>query len=62
MAGDGSDVIRLSWHDTNEWHPSVDNSVHESVRRNPKLKAQLGAFLLPDGVVEPPCDGACDPE
>lgn len=25
MAGDGSDLIQLSWHDTNEWHPSVDN-------------------------------------
>lgn len=24
MMPDGSDVIRLSWHDTNEWHPSVD--------------------------------------
>ncbi|MHC5058678.1 MAG: HzsA-related protein, partial [Planctomycetota bacterium] len=22
---DGGDMIRLSWHDTNEWHPSVDN-------------------------------------
>lgn len=26
MRGDGSDPIRLSWHDTNEWHPSVDNN------------------------------------
>lgn len=26
MMGDGSDLIQLSWHDTNEWHPSVDNS------------------------------------
>jgi hypothetical protein len=25
MAPDGSDLIRLSWHDTNEWHPSVDS-------------------------------------
>jgi hypothetical protein len=25
MMPDGSDVIRLSYHDTNEWHPSVDN-------------------------------------
>jgi len=24
MMPDGSDIIRLSWHDTNEWHPSVD--------------------------------------
>ncbi|MHC4199447.1 MAG: HzsA-related protein, partial [Planctomycetota bacterium] len=26
MLPDGSDIITLSWHDTNEWHPSVDNS------------------------------------
>lgn len=26
MMGDGSDPIQLSWHDTNEWHPSVDHS------------------------------------
>lgn len=26
MRADGSDRIRLSWHDTNEWHPSVDNN------------------------------------
>ncbi len=25
MMPDGSDIIQLSWHDTNEWHPSVDN-------------------------------------
>ncbi len=25
MMPDGSDIIPLSWHDTNEWHPSVDN-------------------------------------
>ena len=23
---DGSDIIQLSWHDTNEWQPSVDNN------------------------------------
>lgn len=26
MMPDGSDIVQLSWHDTNEWHPSVDNS------------------------------------
>ena len=26
MMRDGSDIITLSWHDTNEWHPSVDNN------------------------------------
>jgi hypothetical protein len=26
MMGDGSDRIRLSWHDTSEWHPGVDNT------------------------------------
>ena len=25
MMDDGSDIIQLSYHDTNEWHPSVDN-------------------------------------
>lgn len=25
MMPDGGDVIQLSWHDTNEWQPSVDN-------------------------------------
>ncbi|MBM3879826.1 MAG: hypothetical protein FJ387_08920 [Verrucomicrobia bacterium] len=25
MMPDGSDMIQLSWHDTQEWHPSVDN-------------------------------------
>jgi hypothetical protein len=25
MAPDGSDLIQLSWHDTQEWQPSVDN-------------------------------------
>ena len=31
-------------------------------RRRGGREARLGAFLLPDGVVEPPCNGACDPE
>ena len=26
MMPDGRDIIQLSWHDTNEWHPSVDNN------------------------------------
>lgn len=26
MMRDGSDIIPLSWHETNEWHPSVDNN------------------------------------
>jgi hypothetical protein len=26
MLPDGNDIITLSWHDTNEWHPSVDNN------------------------------------
>lgn len=25
MMPDGSDIIQLSWHETNEWHPSIDN-------------------------------------
>lgn len=26
MKPDGSDIIRISYHETNEWHPSVDNN------------------------------------
>ncbi|MHB8899802.1 MAG: galactose-binding domain-containing protein, partial [Thermoguttaceae bacterium] len=26
MAGDGSDIVCLSFHETQEWHPSVDNN------------------------------------
>ncbi len=26
MMPDGSDIQQLSWHDTNEWHPSVDHN------------------------------------
>ncbi len=26
MNADGSDLITLSWHETNEWHPSVDDN------------------------------------
>ncbi|MCP4642294.1 MAG: hypothetical protein GY851_17750, partial [bacterium] len=26
MAGDGSDIICLSYHETHEWHPSVNNA------------------------------------
>lgn len=26
MMADGSDIFRLSWHETTEWHPSVDNA------------------------------------
>lgn len=37
-------------------------NVHEAIRRNPRIKAQIDAFLRPDGVIEATCDGACDPE
>lgn len=36
--------------------------VHEEVRRNPKMKAQLDAFFRPDGMITNTCDGLCDPE
>jgi hypothetical protein len=39
-----------------------ENDVHEGVRRNVKIKAQLDAFFQPGGMVENFCDGACDPE
>lgn len=38
------------------------NDVHEGVRRNVKMKAQLDAFFQPNGMVEQFCDGVCDPE
>ena len=37
-------------------------NVHESVRRNAKIKEQIDNFLQPDGVIEHTCDGPCDPE
>jgi len=44
--------------------PSPDQTpeVHEEVRRNPKIKAQLNAFFQPDGMITNTCDGLCDPE
>jgi hypothetical protein len=38
------------------------NGVHEDVRRNPAIKAQLDAFFRPDSAIENFCDGPCDPE
>jgi hypothetical protein len=43
--------------------PPVDGTpVHEGVRRLAASKAQLDAFLRPNGSVEQTCDGVCDPE
>jgi hypothetical protein len=44
--------------------PSPDQTpeVHEEVRRNAKVKAQLNAFFQPDGMITNTCDGMCDPE
>lgn len=41
---------------------SQDPEVHEEVRRNPKIKAQLDSFFQPDGMITNTCDGICDPE
>ena len=38
------------------------NGVHEDVRQNPKLKAQIDAFFQPNGTITNTCDGVCDPE
>ncbi len=38
------------------------NDVHEDVRRNAKIKAQIDLFFQPLGMVEHTCDGPCDPE
>lgn len=39
---------------------TTGNSVHESVRRDPRVQMQLDAFMRPDGVVQNFCTGACD--
>lgn len=36
--------------------------VHEEVRRNAKIKAQLNAFFQPNGMITNTCEGVCDPE
>lgn len=44
--------------------PSPDQTpeVHEEVRRNAKIKAQLDAFFQLNGQITNTCDGVCDPE
>ncbi len=44
--------------------PSPDQTpeVHEEVRRNAKIKAQLNAFFQPNGMITNTCEGICDPE
>jgi hypothetical protein len=42
--------------------PPDEENVHEGVRRNPKIRDAIDAFLKPGGVVDNFCDGACDPE
>lgn len=39
--------------------PTVENGVHEAVRRLPAAQMQINAFLRPDGRIENFCDGAC---
>jgi hypothetical protein len=40
--------------------PTNARSVHETVRRDPRVQQQLDAFMRPDGVVQNFCTGACD--
>jgi hypothetical protein len=42
--------------------PPDEENVHEGVRRNPKIKDMIDAFLRPGGEIENFCDGPCDPE
>jgi hypothetical protein len=39
--------------------PTVENGVHEAVRRLTAAQDQIDAFLRPDGQVVNFCDGAC---
>lgn len=54
MMPDGSDIQQLSWHDTNEWHPSVNNqgmiiySRWDYVDRDSDIAHHLW-FCYPDG-------------
>ncbi len=42
--------------------PPDDENVHEGVRRNPKIRDTIDAFLQPGGKIENFCDGPCDPQ
>lgn len=42
--------------------PPDEYNVHEAVRRNPKIREQIDAFLRPGGEIENFCDGPCDPQ
>lgn len=42
--------------------PEDEYNVHEKVRRNPKIRDIIDAFLSPGGKIENFCDGPCDPE
>jgi hypothetical protein len=42
--------------------PERGNDIHEAVRRNPRVQAQIDAFFRADGVVTQTCEGPCDPE
>lgn len=42
--------------------PDQTPEVHEEVRRNAKIKAQLNTFFQPNGMITNTCDGVCDPE
>jgi hypothetical protein len=42
--------------------PSDTNDIHNTLRNKASSKRQVSDFLRPDGMIENPCDGVCDPE
>lgn len=42
--------------------PDDDKNVHEGVRRNPKIRDMIDAFLKPGGKIANFCEGPCDPQ
>lgn len=55
-------VFDLGFEPTYEAVAGESNSVHEDVRRLEASQRQIDAFFQPDGVIENPCSGICDPE
>ncbi|MBK8939323.1 MAG: hypothetical protein IPM79_17295 [Polyangiaceae bacterium] len=41
--------------------PGETNDVHDIVRSQPESQQQISNFFQPDGVIDNPCSGVCDP-
>jgi hypothetical protein len=54
------DDFRYAASEPRDSGPDGNRSVHEAVRRDPRARAQLDAFMRPDGRVLNFCDGPCD--